>query len=379
MADIAAEARPAADSRPADRRTVARRETGEPVQAATRRRQRRLLRYSLFSLGAAVLIIGGLWYYLSGGRYVTTTDAYVQANVLTVSTDVSGIADQIPVYEGEHVAKGQILFRLDSDKFQIALDSARANLGQTELTLRSLKADYLRAQREVAAQQANVQSDQATYDRYAALVQRGGITEQQFDDAKYKLAADQAALGGNQANATSVLARLGGKADTPIEQMPAYKQALAQLAEAQRDYNHSIVRAPFAGVVTQVNKLQVGQYLGAGTAAFGLVQANNMWVAAEPKETALTYARAGQSATVTVDAYPGETWHGTVESIASATDQEFSLLPAQNSSGNWVKVVQRVPVRVDIKPDPHQPPLSAGMSAEVSIDTHHHRTLGDLF
>jgi len=380
MADVAAEAQPAADSRPADRRTtISRRQTGEPAQAPTRRRQRRLLRYSLFALGAAVLIIGGLWYYLSGGRYVSTSDAYVQANVLTVSTDVSGIVDQIPVYEGEHVVKGQILFRLDPNKFQIAMDSARANLGQTELTLRSLKADYLRAQRQVAAQQAVVQSDQATFDRYAALVKRGGITEQQFDDAKYKLAADQAVLGGNQANVTSVLARLGGKADAPIEQMPAYKQALAQLAEAQRDYNHSIVRAPFAGVVTQVNKLQVGQYLGAGTAAFGLVQTNDMWIAAEPKETALTYARAGQLATVTVDAYPGETWHGTVESIASATDQEFSVLPAQNSSGNWVKVVQRVPVRVDIKPDPHQPPLSAGMSAEVSIDTHHHRTLGDLF
>jgi len=161
--------------------------------------------------------------------------------------------------------------------------------------------------------------------------------------------------------------------------MPSYQQAQSQLAEAQREYDHSIVRAPFAGVVTQVNKLQPGQFLGAGTAAFGLVQTSDIWVAAEPKETSLTYVRPGQAATVTVDAYPGETWHGTVQSVAVATDQEFSVLPAQNSSGNWVKVVQRVPVRVDIKPDPNQPPLSAGMSAEVAIDTHHGRTLGDLF
>ncbi|HUB47593.1 MAG TPA: HlyD family secretion protein [Acetobacteraceae bacterium] len=375
MNDVVTRARPAAENSS----TATPRETDAPNGIPVRGRSPRVLRYSLFALGAAVLTIGGFWYYFSGGRYVTTDDAYVQANVLTVSTDVSGIVDQIPVYEGEHVAKGQILFRLDPDKFQIALDITRANLDQTVLTLQSLKADYLRAERQVTAQQAIVQNDQDNYARYAVLVKRGAVTQQAFDDARYKLAADQATLGGNQANVKSVLARLGGKADTPIDQMPAHQQAQAQLAEAEREYRHSIVRAPFAGVVTQVNKLQPGQYLAAGTAAFGLVQTRGMWVAAEPKETALTYARPGQAATVTVDTYPGETWDGTVQSIARASDQEFSVLPAQNSSGNWVKVVQRVPVRIDIKPDPHQPPLSAGMSAEVSIDTHHQRTLADLF
>jgi membrane fusion protein, multidrug efflux system len=377
MADVIDEVRAApAESR---RPEFAVHEAGERPPVPTRRRPRRVLRASLFALGAAILIIGGLWYFISGGRYVSTTDAYVQSNVLTVSTDVSGIVDRIYVSEGQHVNKGQILFRLDSDKFRIALDDARANLAQTALTLQSLKAEYQRSQRQVSAQLARVQDDQDTYNRYAALVQHHAITEQQFDDAKYKLAADQAVLGGNQANVKSVLARLGGNAGAPIEQMPSYQQAQSQLAEAQREYDHSIVRAPFAGVVTQVNKLQPGQFLGAGTAAFGLVQTTDMWVAAEPKETALTYVRPGQAATVTVDAYPGETWHGTVQSVAAATDQEFSVLPAQNSSGNWVKVVQRVPVRVDIKPDPNQPPLSAGMSAEVAIDTHHGRTLGDLF
>jgi len=376
MADVVAEApRPAVDQRSA----TARREPERRTQAATRRRPRRALRYSLFSLGAAVLIIGGLWYYLTGGRYVTTDDAYVQANMLTVSTDVSGIVDQIPVHEGERVAKGQVLFRLDPDKFQIALDNARADLDQTVLTLQSLKADYLRAERQAAAEQAIVQNDQDNYNRYAMLVKRGAVTQQEFDDARSKLAEDQATLGGNQANVKSVLARLGGAADKPIAQMPAYQQAQARMAEAEREYRHSIVRAPFAGVVTQVNKLQPGEFLAAGTAAFGLVETSDMWVAAEPKETALTYARPGQAVTVTVDTYPGDTWHGTVESIARATDQEFSVLPAQNSSGNWVKVVQRVPVRIDIRPDPHQPPLSAGMSAEVSIDTHHRRTFADLF
>jgi membrane fusion protein, multidrug efflux system len=375
MNDVVTRTRPFAENRS----TAKSREIDSSNVTPVRRRPRRALRCSLFAFGAVVLIVGGIWYYFSGGRYVTTDDAYVQANMLMVSTDVSGIVAQIPVYEGEHVAKGQILFRLDPDKFQIAVDNARANLGQTVLTLQSLKADYVRAKRRVAAQQAIVQNDQTNYDRYAVLVKRGAVTQQAFDNARYKLAADQATLEGDRANAKAVLARLGGAADTPVEQMPDYNQAQAQLAEAEREYRHSIVRAPFSGVVAQVDKLQPGQFLAAGTPAFGLVQTSGMWVAAEPKETALTYARPGQVATVTVDAYPGETWHGTVQSIARATDQEFSVLPAQNSSGNWVKVVQRVPVRIDIKPGPHQPPLSAGMSVEVSIDTHHQRTFADLF
>lgn len=377
MADVIDEVRPApADTRRPD---TARREPEAHVPPPIRRRHRRVLRYSLFALGAAVLIIGGLWYYLSGGRYVSTTDAYVQGNVLTISTDVSGIVDRIDVSEGQQVTKGQILFQLDPDKFRIALDNARATLAQTVLTVQSLKADYQHARLQAAAQQAQVQSDQGTYDRYAVLVRDNAITQQQFDDAKFKLAADQATLGGDQAAVSSALARLGGKIDMPVDQVPSYQQAQSQLAEAQREYDHSIVRAPFTGVVTQVNKLQPGQFLAAGTAAFGMVQSGGMWVAAEPKETALTFVHPGQAATVTVDAYPGDIWHGTVQSIAVATDQEFSVLPAQNSSGNWVKVVQRVPVRVDIRPDPNQPPLSAGMSADVSIDTHHKRTLGDLF
>lgn len=347
--------------------------------AAKRRRGRKLLRYTLFALGAAVLVVGGAWYYLHSGRYVSTGDAYVQSNVLAISTDVSGIVAAIPVHEGERVAKGQVLFRLDPDKFQIALDNAAANLAQAVLNLQSLKADYLRAQREVVAQAALVQADQSNFDRYATLVRERGVTRQQFDDAKYKLEADQATLGAAKAQQIAALARLGGNAELPITQMPAYRQAAAQRAETQREFDHSIVRAPFAGVVSQVNKLQLGQFLPAGTAAFGLTATGDMWIAAEPKESALTYVRPGQTATVTIDAYPGHVWRGTVQSVAIATDQEFAVLPAQNSSGNWVKVVQRVPVRIDIRQGPNDPPLSAGMSAEVTIDTNHHRRLAELF
>lgn len=341
-------------------------------------RRRKLLRYGLIFGGAAVLIVGGLDYWVSGGQYLSTTDAYVQADVLNVATDVSGIVDQIPVHDGEHVTKGEVLFKLDPLKFQLAVDQANANVAQAKLNLEALKAEVLRAQRMQAAQEAIVQNDQATLNRYASLVKEHAVTQQLYDDARYKLAADQAQLGSSQAQVKSALAKLGGNASEPVTDMPAYKEAEAQLGEAEREMRHSVVRAPYDGTVTQVTKLQLGQFLQAGTPAFGLV-GNSFWIQGEPKETGLTYAREGDPATVTVDAYPGYTWHGTVESIAPATDQQFSVLPAENSSGNWVKVVQRVPIIVTLKPMKDAPQLSAGMSANISVNTHHHRSLGDLF
>ncbi|MDE2006571.1 MAG: HlyD family secretion protein [Rhodospirillales bacterium] len=344
------------------------------------RRARMLkLRYGLFGLGAVVLVAGAGWYWLSGGRYVETDDAYVQANVLAVTTDVSGLVRSIAVHEGERVAAGQVLFAIDPTPFRLAVDQARANLAQTELDLTSLAADYRRAERQVAAQRAQVDADRATFARLSALVASRAAARQQYDDARFKLAADRAALGAGAAQAQATLARLGGSVGTPVASMPAYKLAAARLAMAERDLRHATVRARFAGVVTQVAKLQPGQYLGAGTPAFGLVETADMWVAAQPKETELTWARPGQRARVTIDAYPGHVWHGVLASVAPATDQQFSILPAQNSSGNWVKVVQRVPLRIEIRQGKDDPPLAAGMSAEVRIDTGHRRHLGDLF
>jgi len=350
-----------------------------PVAEGRARARRGLVRYALMGGAALLLLIGGLWYWLSSGRYVTTTDAYVQADVLNVATDVSGVVQDIAVRDGEQVRAGQVLFRLDPLKFQLAMDQARAGLEQTRLDLETLKANYLQALRAQAAQAALVQGDRATYDRAAQLVKTRAMPPQQYDEARYKLLADEAQLGSAEAQVKAALAKLGGNADLPVTDMPAYKTTLAQLGETQRQMAHSVVRAAYDGTVTQVSKLQLGQVLQAGTAAFGLVGTNNFWVAAEPKETALTYARPGDPATVTVDAYPGVTWRAEVQNIAPATDQQFSLLPAENSSGNWVKVVQRVPVRVTLKPIAGGPALSAGMSAEVTIDTGHVRHLGDLF
>lgn len=350
-----------------------------PAPAHQARSRRNLLRWGLMAGGVLAVVIGGGAYWLSGGRWVDTDDAYVQADSLTLSTDVSGIVASIPVHEGEAVKKGQILFSLDPEKFQIALDNARSNLAQVRLNVESMKADYQAALRDTAAKQQQVNSDQATYDRFASLVKQHAVTQQETDDARYKLAADQQAVSASESQARALLAKLAGNPNISPEETPAFKQAQARLAEAQREMNHSIVRAPFDGVVTQVNKLQPGMYLVAGTAAFGLVSTDHVWVEAQPKETQLTYAKKGDSVDVSFDIYPGRTWKGTVQSVAPATDQNFSLLPAQNSSGNWVKVVQRIPVRVVVDMKPGDPPLRAGMSADIDIDTGHTRTLSDLF
>jgi membrane fusion protein (multidrug efflux system) len=343
------------------------------------RSRTKLLRWGLMAGGMLAVVIGGGFYWLSGGRWVETDDAYVQADSMTMSTDVSGIVASIPVHEGQAVTKGQVLFSLDPQKFQIALDNARANLAQMRLNIEAMKADYQAAMRDTSARQQQVNADQATFDRYASLVKQHAVTQQETDDARYKLAADQQAVRASESQARAQLAKLAGNPDIAVEDMPAYKQAQGQLAEAEREMNHAVVRAPYDGIVTQVSKLQPGMFLGASTAAFGLVSTDHVWVEAEPKETQLTFAKKGDHVDVSFDIYPGRTWSGTVESVAPATDQNFSLLPAQNSSGNWVKVVQRIPVRVAVETRPGDPPLRAGMSADIEIDTGHVRSVSDLF
>jgi membrane fusion protein, multidrug efflux system len=347
---------------------------------ALRRRKRFLL---MVVVPIAVLVAGALLY-VTGGRYVSTDDAYVHAAKLMVSTDVSGIVSSVDVHEGETVKAGDVLFRIDPKQFQIALDNAKANLEQTALSIRAMKQDYARMQNDVAAEQAQVQLDQTTFDRNAALLRSATVSQSSYDQARYTLDADQAKLKALQDQAAVQLARLGGNADIPVEQHPQYLQAKAQVDEAQRQLDHTVVRAPFDGVVTQVDALQPGTYLVSQTAALtntgaiGLVGTNDIWVDANMKETDLTHVRPGDHVKVYVDTYPGHVWSGTVQSIAPAAGSEFSILPAQNSSGNWVKVVQRIPVRVQVDPKSQSLPLRAGMSVTVEIDTGHRRGLSDM-
>jgi membrane fusion protein (multidrug efflux system) len=337
--------------------------------------RRRLLRWSLFALLPLVLIVGAYWY-VTGGGTMSTDDAYVNADKVGLSTDVSGIVQDVDVTENQHVNPGQVLYRLDPRQFQIALDNAKANLAQTQLTIESMKQDYKRMQSDISAEQAQVDLDQVNYDRYATLVKTDAVSKANYDQARYTLQADQSKLSSLKGQAQVQLAKLGGNADIAVSDHPQYRQAKAQVDEAQREFDHTVVKAPFAGIVTDVPAVAPGKYLQASTTAFYLVATDHVWVDANPKETELTYVRPGQPVTVTVDTYPDRTWHGTVASISPAGAQEFQLLPAQNTSGNWVKVVQRIPVRVRVDTSgADQPPLRAGMSVEVEVDTGHARGL----
>jgi membrane fusion protein (multidrug efflux system) len=332
-------------------------------------------RWALFALLPLALIVGGYWY-VTGGQVMSTDDAYVEADTVGISTDVPGIVTDIDVTNNQHVEPGQILYRLDSQQFQIALDNAKASLAQTALTIDAMKEDYQRMLSDADAQQGQVNLDQATYDRNAALLPSGTTSKAAYDQARYTLETDKNKLESLRQQAAVQLARLAGNPDIPVTQHPQYLQAKAQVDEAQRELDHTVVRAPFAGIVTNVPSIAPGKYLAASTTAFFLVDRDHVWIDATPKETELTYVQPGQSVTVRVDTYPDAQWHGTVESISPAAAQQFSLLPAQNTSGNWVKVVQRVPMRVRVDTsDKNQPPLRAGLSVEVDVDTGHARGL----
>ena len=360
-------------------------EAPKPAVERVRREKRRVgrrqrLRRVLFALLPLVLIAGGYWY-VTGGRVMSTDDAYVEADKVGVSTDVSGIVQDVDVGENQHVTAGQVLYRLDPRQFQIALDNAKANLAQTVLAIEAMKKDYARMLSDIDAQQAQVGLDRITDERDAALLKTNAVSKAVYDQAHFTLRADQGKLASLEQQAQVQLARLGGSVDLPVEQHPQYLQAKAKVDEAQRQLDHTVVRASFAGIVTNVPSIAPGKYLAASTTAFYLVATDHVWVDANPKETELTHVRPGQPVTVTVDTYPNREWHGTVESISPAAAQEFQLLPAQNTSGNWVKVVQRIPVRVrvdtsgDAADGKDRPPLRAGMSVEVSVDTGHARGL----
>lgn len=346
----------------------------------TRRRVSRSALRPVLMLGGILVVAAasGAWW-ITGGRYVSIDDAYVRAAKETVATDVSGIVAAVPVREGQFVRKGDVLLRLDPLQYEIAVASARANAGGVISDLNADKLTYLRMLRDADVKAAQIQADQANYDRFANLVKSGGVTRAEYDNARFQLAADQQALDALKVQAQVQLAKLGGNPEVDVHTMADYLVAKAKLDEAQRELDHTVIYAPYDGIVTQVDTVQPGMYLAASTAAFGIVSTEHVWVEANPKETELTWVKPGDKVDVSVDTYPGRIWKGEVESIAPNSGSEFSVLPAQNTSGNWVKVVQRIPVRIHVDRKPGDPELRAGMSVEAEIDTGHRRAWHDLF
>ena len=242
---------------------------------------RKMMRAVLMLGGIAIVAVASFAYWLNGGRYVSIDNAYVRAAKLAVATDISGIVAEVTVKEGQRVKKGDVLFRLERRHYEIAVAGARANLAQTVLVGEAMKRDYQRMLRDSDARSAQLQADQASFERYANLVKGGGVTRADYDDARFKLASNKAMLESLNEQAMVQLAKLGGSAAMPVEQMPMVMQAQAQLDETLRQLDHTVVRAPFDALVTQVDALQPGQYLAASTAAIGV--RSPMAMASPPK------------------------------------------------------------------------------------------------
>jgi membrane fusion protein (multidrug efflux system) len=365
---------PGATLLPAQERSAESADHARPEEAK-KAPARRSVRWSLFLLLPLVLIVGGYWY-ATGGRVMTTDDAYVEADKVGLSTDVSGIVKTIEVVDNQKVETGEVLFRLDDLPFQLTLRRAEAQVGMVRNALNALKANY----RDMQAQTKQARNDIDYFDveskRQQDLLREHVASESTFDTAHRNLQNAQQKLASVTQQLAAIAADLDGEPDGPVERNPRYLEAVAQRDEAARQLAHTVVRAPFAGMVTNVPSIAPGKYLAASTTAFFLVATDHVWVDANPKETELTYVRSAQPVAVTVDTYPNVRWTGAVQSISPAAAQEFSLLPAQNSSGNWVKIVQRIPMRVRVDTsDRNLPPLRAGMSVEVDVDTGHARGL----
>jgi len=334
--------------------------------------RKRLRMILLVGLPALALVIG-LGIYLSGGRYISTDNAYVGAQKVLITPDISGKITHVAIREGQHVNPGDELFTLDREPFALALQQAKAKLDTARTNFDKLKTNLKSLETLTDLAKKNVDLKQRDVDRKTKLVSSQAGSQADLDTAQAAVitAQLQAEYAAQQRDTT--LNQLLGNPDLPLEQFPEYAQAKAALDNAQRDYDHTIVRAPMSGTATQVDNIQLGRFVAAGTPVLSVIDDQAPWVDANPKETDITYLRVGQKATLDIDSFPDRIFTGTVVAVSPGTGAQFSILPPQNATGNWVKVVQRVPVRIafDKNDDTHL--LRSGMSVNVEIDTGHSR------
>jgi len=338
------------------------RETAAPV-TPLRQRLRLPLMWGVPLLMAAV----GAYCYLTGGRYQSTEDAYLRAAQVPISANVSGRVREVDVHDNEPVHRGQVLFRLDDRPFRIAVEAAQARLQAELLQVDSLKANYQQQLTDLRAAQSSFTYAQREYSRESRLLASGIASQSQVDRALLARNEAQQSVQAARQQITGALAKLGGQPDVPADAHPLVEQAQAALDRANLDLSYTTVRAPSDGVVTGVEHVQAGSYLPAATAAFVLVSTRDVWVEADFKEDQLAHMRPGDTATVKIDAYPDQTFHAVVASITPGTGSQFSVLPPENATGNWVKVVQRLDVRLRLTGN--LPAVRSGLSANVTVDT----------
>jgi membrane fusion protein, multidrug efflux system len=337
---------------------------------------RRHRRFLLLVVLPLVALVAGLTFYLNGGRYVGTDDAYVGAQKVLITPDISGKIEKVVVKEGQQVNPGDVLFEIDPVPFRLALAQAKANLAQAKVTYDNLIADLKIYGQMVDLAQQGMDLKKRDVERKSTLVKSNFGSQLDLDNASTALVTASAQYQLLQQKIATAKASLLGNPDLPLEEFPPYAQAQAALDQAQRNLDHTVMRAPIAGVATQVDQIQLGRFVTAGMAVFSIIDTSNPWVDANPKESDFTHVATGQTVTLEVDAFPDHVFKGTVGSLSPGTGAQFAILPPQNASGNFVKVVQRVPVRIYFdKNDKFVRKLKAGMSVYATIDTNHRRSL----
>ncbi len=320
----------------------------------------------------------GLFAWLMGGRYVSTENAYVKADIAQISSEIAGRIIEVRVHDHDDVRVGDTLVRLDPEPFSVALAQAEAELDASRTEVATLLASWNEARSELQEAESKTTYWEAQFSRQKQLAGRGIVSSTKLEEVEINAIAARDRVAVMRQKVSRVAAQLGGLPDQPVDDHPLVREKRAARDRALLDLSRTTIRAPLSGIAVNV-KLQPGEQIRAATPLFALVSDARPWVEANFKETELTHVRPGQQATVSLDIYPDTEWRAEVESISPATGAEFAILPPQNASGNWVKVVQRLPVRLRLLPHADELPLRAGMTATVRVDTERERRLGQLF
>lgn len=333
------------------------------------------MRWPLMIGGVLIVIFVAFVMWLIGGRYESTDDAYVQAARASISSNVAGQVVEIAVHDNQRVHRGDLLFRLDDSGYRIAVAEAEAKLGTARLQVQAVKATYRQQNAGLLSARDSFAYQQKENRRQQQLLLSGIASQAQFDQSKHALDAARQQVASSRQQVGSVLAILDDNADIDPNQHPQVLQAQAELDRAELNLSYTRIVAPDDGIVTQVEQLQLGDYINAAAPVFALISTRDIWVESNFKEDQIAYMRPGQPATVKIDSYPDKTFKVHVASVSPGTGSQFSALPPENATGNWVKVVQRLPVRLEFESVDEDLPLHTGLSAIVEVDTGHRRSL----
>jgi membrane fusion protein, multidrug efflux system len=348
-------------------RTPDRPAADRPTAIAKTLRER--LRRPLLILFPVILAAVGAAYYLAEEPYVSTDDAFVRAAKESVNARVAGQVVEIAVRDNQHVHLGQLLFRIDPEPYQIAIDQAEARLASARLQINELKATWRQQQAELQSASATVDFDQREYARRKALVTDGWTPVEVFDKANTDLKVARQHVASTEQQIANIVAALNGDPNIEIDRHPTVRAAKAALDRARLNLSYATVVAPDDGIVTRVDDLQVGDFVNPGAAVFSMMSSRRIWIEANFRETGLTHMRPGQQAAINVDVYPDRTFKAHVVSMSPGTGSDFAVLPPENATGNWVKVVQRLPVRLEFDETDPNWPLFSGISVTARVDT----------